>query len=56
MKVHIDDMLVKNKKFEQHFNDLKETFHTLKRYKMKLNPTKCTFNMAIGKFLEFMVT
>ncbi|KAL5849104.1 hypothetical protein ACOSQ4_007117 [Xanthoceras sorbifolium] len=30
-------------------------FQMLKQYQMKLNPLKCTFGVASGKFLGFMV-
>ena len=36
--------------------DLQETFETLRRYKMKLNPSKCAFGVSLGKFLGFMVS
>ena len=44
MKVYVDDMQAKSKDEEDHLDDLKETFDTLRKYKMKLNPTKCVFN------------
>ena len=56
MKVYVDDMLVKSKKELTHLDDLKETFATLKKYQMKLNPGKCVFGVASGKFLGFMVS
>ena len=31
-------------------------FTTLKQYQMKLNPSKCAFEVASGKFLGFMVS
>ena len=37
-------------------DDLKETFETLRQYKMKLKPTKCAFKVSLGKFLDFMVS
>ena len=37
-------------------DDLKETFSTLREYNMKLNPAKCVFVVASGKFLGFMVS
>ena len=37
-------------------DDLKETFETLRQYKMKLKPTKCAFEVSLGKFLDFMVS
>lgn len=36
--------------------DLRETFNTLRMYKIKLNPTKCVFTVSLGKFLGFMVS
>ena len=56
MEVYMDDMLVKSKEELAHLDDLKETFATLKQYQMKLNPSKCVFGVASGKFLGFMVS
>ena len=56
MKVYVDDMLVKSREELAHLDDLKETFTTLKQYQMKLNPAKCIFGVASGKFLGFMVS
>ena len=56
MEVNVDDMLVKSKEEFAHLDDLKETFATLRKYKMKLNPSKCAFGVASGKFLGFMVS
>ena len=56
VEVYVDDMLVKSVKEMQHLDDLQETFDTLRRYKMKLNPRKCAFGVALGKFLSFMVS
>ena len=36
--------------------DLKETFGTLRSYKMIFNPRKCAFGVTTGKFLGFMVS
>ena len=52
----MDDMLVKSLDEEKHLNDLQETFETLRRYKMKLNPSKCAFGVSSGKFLGFMIS
>ncbi|XP_019055457.1 PREDICTED: uncharacterized protein LOC109115687 [Nelumbo nucifera] len=56
VEAYVDDMLVKSKKAKQHLADLKEVFGTLRKYKMKLNPTKCAFGVGLGKFPGFMVT
>ena len=49
-------MLVKRKEEDNHLDDLKETFNTLRQYNTKLNPAKCTFGISFGKFLGFMVS
>ena len=56
MEVYVDDMLVKIKEELAHLDDLKEMFATLKQHQMKLNPSKCVFGVASGKFLGFMVS
>ena len=56
VKVYVDDMLVKSLDEGKHLDDLQETFNTLKQYNMKLNPSKCAFGVASGKFLGFMVS
>ncbi|KAL5545054.1 hypothetical protein UlMin_008838 [Ulmus minor] len=55
MELYVDDMLVKSLKTEEHIQNLKETFEILRRYKMKLNPSKSAFGVSSGKFLGFMV-
>ena len=56
MEVYVDDMLVKSKEELAHQDDLRETLATLKQYQMKLNPSKCAFGVASGKFLGYMVS
>ncbi|XP_057965298.1 uncharacterized protein LOC131155865 [Malania oleifera] len=56
MEAYVDDMLVKSMEAGQHCKDLRETFELLRRYHMRLNPTKCVFGVSAGKFLGFMVT
>ncbi|KAL0427158.1 UNVERIFIED_CONTAM: Pro-Pol polyprotein [Sesamum latifolium] len=56
IEVYVDDMLVKSKKAEEHVKDLERTFSVLRKYKLKLNPTKCAFGVQGGRFLGFMVT
>ena len=56
MEVYVDDMLVKSREELTHLDDLKEMFTTLKQYQMKLNPVKCVFGVASGKFIGFMVS
>ena len=56
VEVYVDDMLVKSFDEGKHLDDLQETFDTLRRYKMKLNLSKCAFGVSSGKFLRFMVS
>ncbi|KAM1316345.1 hypothetical protein ACFX2F_019994 [Malus domestica] len=56
MEVYVDDMLVKSKHADQHITNLYETFTILKRYRMRLNPNKCSFGVGSGKFLGFMIS
>ena len=56
VQVYVDDMLVKSQREEDHLEDLKETFNTLRSYNMKLNPGKRAFGLTTGKFLGFMVS
>lgn len=54
--MYVDDMLVKSLLAEQHLLDLSKTFQTLRKYKMKLNPSKCAFGVSVRNFLELMVS
>ncbi|XP_022851528.1 uncharacterized protein LOC111373252 [Olea europaea var. sylvestris] len=56
IEAYVDDMVVKSKQVDDHITDLEEMFSTLRKYNMKLNPTKCAFGVASGKFLGFMIT
>ena len=56
VQVYVDDMLVKSRREEDHLEDLRETFDTLRSYNIKFNPGKCAFGVTAGKFLGFMVS
>lgn len=56
VEVYIDDIEVKSKTKKEHAQHLQEVLHLLRRYGMKLNPSKWAFGVSIGKFLGFMVT
>ncbi|KAK0586296.1 hypothetical protein LWI29_004466 [Acer saccharum] len=55
MEVYIDDMITKSQMTNQHPEDLCQTFQVIKENQMRLNPTKCAFGVAAGKFVGFMV-
>ncbi|XP_058103396.1 uncharacterized protein LOC131246956 [Magnolia sinica] len=56
MEVYIDNMLVKSIKATDHATDLEKIFLILRRYKIKLNPSKCAFGVCSGKFLGFLIS
>ena len=56
IEVHIDDMVVKIKVESQHIDDLRNIFEILRKHKLCLNATKCSFGVGSGKFLDYMVT
>ena len=53
--MYVDDMIIKSKSVGTHLADLAETFRTLKRFNMRLNPSKCAFGVSSGKFLKFVI-
>ena len=56
IEVYIDDIVVKNKVESKHVNDLKDIFEMLRKHKLHLNASKCSFDIDSGKFLGYMVT
>jgi hypothetical protein len=55
-EAHVDDVVVKTREEEGLISDLAETFDNLRKFKMKLNPEKCTFSVPSGKLLRYMVS
>ena len=56
IKVYIDDMMVKSKMVSEHVGDLENIFEILRKHKLSLNASKCSFAVGSGKFLGYMVT
>ena len=56
IEFYIDNMVVKSKLEFEHFNDLRNIFEILRRHKLRLNTSKCSFGVGSGKFLGYMVT
>jgi hypothetical protein len=56
MHAYVDDVVVKTKKSSMLLDDLKETFTNLRRYRMKLNPEKCTFRVPAGQLLGYIIS
>jgi hypothetical protein len=49
-------VVVKSKKCGDLLEDLKETFDSLCKYKMKLDPKKYVFGVSSSKLLDYMVS
>ena len=56
VEVYIDDMVVKSKLVSEHLTDLASIFEILRKHKLRLNASKCSFGVGSGKFLGYMVT
>ena len=56
IEVYIDDMVVKSKIVSEYIGDLTNIFKILRKHKLRLNATKCSFGVGSGKFLGYMVT
>ena len=56
IEIYIDDMVVKSKVVLEHLGELGNIFEVLKKYKLRLNASKCSFGVGLGKFLGYMVT
>jgi ribonuclease HI len=52
---YVDDIVVKSKKREDHLTILRRVFERCRLYKLRMNPLKCAFGVAAGKFLGFLV-
>ena len=49
-------MVVKSKVVSEHLRDLQVIFEILRSYKLRLNASKCSFDVGSGKFLGYTVT
>jgi hypothetical protein len=43
MEVYINDVVVKSVGFKEHMTDLKLSLERMKKYRLQMNPLKCTF-------------
>ena len=55
-EAYVDDVVIKTRSNDQFIADLQETFENLRRFKWKVNPTKCMFGVPSGKLLGFIVS
>ena len=56
IEIYIDDIVVKSKVVSEHLGDLRNIFEILRKHKLCLNASKCSFGVGSGKFLSYMIT
>lgn len=56
IKVYVDEMIAKSQIEEEHHANLEKLFERLRKFKLRLNPSKCTFGVRSGKLLGFIVS
>ena len=56
IEIYIDYMMVKSKVVSEHVGDLENIFEILKKHKLCLNTSKCSFGVRSGKFLGYILT
>ena len=49
-------MKMKSKDREGHVANLRKFFERIKKYKLRLNTQKCTFEVTVGKLLGFLAS
>nr|GEU82640.1 reverse transcriptase domain-containing protein [Tanacetum cinerariifolium] len=55
LEIYLDDLVIKSQTKTKLLRDIEEMFRTLRKINMKLNPKKCTFGVAEGMFLGYMI-
>nr|GEU39687.1 reverse transcriptase domain-containing protein [Tanacetum cinerariifolium] len=55
LEIYVDDLVIKSHTETVLLRDIEETFRTLRKINMKLNPKKNTFGAAEGMFLGYMI-
>src|SRR3954464_5859358 len=56
VEVYVDGMIAKSCTEEEHITHLHKLFERLKKFKLRLNPNKCTLGVRLGKLLGFIVS
>ncbi|GAU16666.1 hypothetical protein TSUD_326160 [Trifolium subterraneum] len=56
IEVYVDDMIVKSGTEEEHVEYLLKIIQGLRKYRLRLNPNKCSFDVRSGKLLGFIIS
>ena len=55
VEVYVDDMIVKSRDRADHLAALQRFFERIRKFRLRLNPEKCTFGVTSGKLLDHIV-
>lgn len=56
IQVYVDDMIAKSKTEDGHLDHQRKLFSRLRKFKLRLNPTKCTFGVHSSMLLGFIMS
>ncbi|CAN6210223.1 unnamed protein product [Urochloa humidicola] len=56
VEAYVDDVVIKTRNPDDFIKDLEETFNSLRKWRWKLNLTKCVFGVPSGKLLGFIIS
>ncbi|KAK1645704.1 hypothetical protein QYE76_063509 [Lolium multiflorum] len=56
VQVYIDDVVIATKQGSSLIDDLRETFDNLDKFRLKINPMKCSFGVFAGELLGYLVS
>jgi hypothetical protein len=56
IEAYVDDVVIKTRNPDDLIAGLEDTFSSLRKFRWKLNPTKCIFGVPSGKLLGFIVS
>ncbi len=53
VEAYVDDVIIRTKHKEDLIADIQETFNSIRAFRMKLNPEKCTFRSTVREAAWF---
>ena len=56
IEVYVDDMIARSRTEVEHVEHFLKLFQRLRKFRLRLNPNKCTFGVRSGKLLGFIVS
>ena len=56
VEVYLEDMIVKSQDRADHLAALQRFFDRIRKFRLRLNPKKCTFGVTFGKLLGHIIS